>query len=256
MTYQADPTNPSLPADSAGSGYAALELRSIKQLLQTYKGEWEDADSILTAAIESEETARAAADTTLQENITAEATARADADTALQNEIDAEEIARANGDNALQAAINDLLENTIYHVGSYIHTDDNTFDPNVALSFGVWERLPAGHTLYSRDPLEGNQFSVSGSEVGSFTKILSIDEIPSHNHTLTDPGHEHSYTWNEPPSREDAGGGSTGSEWPLIQKSGITGNVQTGISIAPVGGGQAFSLVSKGNVTNIWKRTS
>jgi hypothetical protein len=257
MTYQAEPENANKPADSDGAGYAAEELRALKQLLQTYKTAWENTDAalanvdvLLADADTAEATARSNADS-------AEATARENADTALANSVSAEATTRETNDDALQTAINDLIRDTIYRVGNYYITDDDDFDPNASLSFGNWAKLPAGTSLVGRDPLPDNEFSVTGTEGGSPNKTMSVAEMPEHNHTITDPGHTHDYT--DRYSSQPTAIGRTNREaaddvWNDEEK--VTDSSTTGITLADTGSGNQFSLMNPYRVTNIWLRIS
>ena len=60
-----------------------------------------------------------------------------------------------------------------------------------------------------------------GDSVGAETVGLDETQIPSHNHSVTDPGHTH--TW--PSVGEDAGGG--GSSRRIVSGSGGTTDIQT-----------------------------
>lgn len=80
---------------------------------------------------------------------------------------------------------------------------------------------------------------------GAETKTLAVSEIPSHNHTINDPGHTHSQnTVNDdfnnsggnPPGFTADGAGSR--TWSNINSS------TTGISINYTGGGSAFNIMN------------
>jgi microcystin-dependent protein len=80
---------------------------------------------------------------------------------------------------------------------------------------------------------------------GIESKTLSISEMPSHNHTITDPGHTHSQTTvnddfnnsggNPPGFTADGAGSRT---WTNISSN------TTGITINSTGGGTAFSVMN------------
>ena len=80
---------------------------------------------------------------------------------------------------------------------------------------------------------------------GAETKTLAVSEMPSHNHTINDPGHTHSQTTvnddfnnsgGNPPSFSADGAGSR--TWSNINSS------TTGISINYTGGGSAFNIMN------------
>ncbi len=79
---------------------------------------------------------------------------------------------------------------------------------------------------------------VLGLNVGTETHALLTAEMPSHNHTLTDPGHTHTY---RRPNNSDgnAAGGSTSVR---ENTDGIaTGSSTTGITLATAGSGTAHN---------------
>ncbi len=83
--------------------------------------------------------------------------------------------------------------------------------------------------------------STLGSAGGTATHILTVGELPSHAHTLTDPGHFHTFgVTNAAPS----GGTSTIDSTNSASTNNInTDTKQTGITMANTGGGAAHSLL-------------
>jgi microcystin-dependent protein len=96
-------------------------------------------------------------------------------------------------------------------------------------------RIPVGTTAGLTLPANNNVTSKSiGSTGGEEQHQLTIDEMPSHNHDVTDPGHTHSYT---------APGGSDTYDVELANQScgtqgSTTSSSTTGISIQNRGGDQ------------------
>ena len=47
------------------------------------------------------------------------------------------------------------------------------------------------------DSSSNNETFIFGSTIGEYEHILTIPEMPTHNHTITDPGHTHAITNNQ-----------------------------------------------------------
>ena len=79
--------------------------------------------------------------------------------------------------NQIKNAINNL-----FPVGFIIEVDNEEFDPNVSWG-GTWER-DKGHIIVSVDE-DDPDFSTSGKTGGEKTHILTLNEMPSHQHTIS-----------------------------------------------------------------------
>ncbi len=80
-----------------------------------------------------------------------------------------------------------------------------------------------------------------GAKDGYETHTLTSGQMPSHNHSITDPGHSH--TWNNGLQQDDSGFGGSSDEYTRIGGSvtGVIANATTGILINNAGGGEAHN---------------
>jgi hypothetical protein len=86
------------------------------------------------------------------------------------------------------------------------------------------------------DPNETTAFT-PGQSTGEVRHRLTIPEMPSHNHGITDPGHSHSY-FNQPYNTNPAVSLTTTNVADDVNVNQTTGTSTTGITINNTGGDQ------------------
>lgn len=121
-----------------------------------------------------------------------------------------------------------------YPVGSYYETSDATFNPNIRWG-GTWELETEGQVHIGA----GENYEI-GDTGGEVTHILTINEMPSHTHTML------------------YAGGSAVNWGYNFASSGGTRSAQTEASggVGPTGDGQAHNNMQPYIVVNRWHRTA
>lgn len=124
----------------------------------------------------------------------------------------------------------------IYPVGSIFITV-STATPSDWFG-GTWERVGKGQYLLGVDPSdETGKFDMSDRTGGSFEHTLTIDEMPSHTHSILTP-------------KFYAGESGTGT---IYGSTDLT--TQLTRSTSSRGGGQPFNITPPFYTVYIWKRT-
>lgn len=173
---------------------------------------------------------------------------------------------------ATMEALQRDIYNTLYPIGHVMIKADAT-DYSKWLDF-TWERTAEGDAIvgYKANDSQAGQIgvefgsnSVTVSHSGSTgATTLTIDQIPSHNHGVNDPGHTHAkggytYTTDHGTSPSLCGSGTPGYNM-------VMDSAKTGISIQNKGGGKshthtmnhshAVNVVQKSMAFAVWKRVA
>ena len=138
--------------------------------------------------------------------------------------------------------------NIAFPIGSTYVTQKEV-NPSTILGIGSWERIK-GKVLVGLDENDTN-FNEIGKTGGESTHKLTVNEMPSHNHGVTDPGHNHTFQC-------ESGGNKTGpSSVSLGSGTASTNHSKTGITINNTGGGQAHNNLQPYQVVGyMWIRTA
>ena len=134
----------------------------------------------------------------------------------------------------------------IYPVGSVYTNATNSTNPGTLLGFGTWVAFGAGRVMVgfnASDPL----FDTAEETGGSKDAI-----VVSHTHSVTDPGHTHSYTAT---LDENASGRISLNDRYPVQTS-TTGSSVTGISINSAGSSGTNANLQPYITVYMWKRTA
>ena len=75
-----------------------------------------------------------------------------------------------------------LTLDKVYPIGS-VYISANGANPNAIIG-GTWEEFATGRTLIGYDPSD-NDFTETGMTGGEKTHVLTVDELPEHNHDVT-----------------------------------------------------------------------
>jgi hypothetical protein len=155
------------------------------------------------------------------------------------------------GDSSTKLATTAFVTSAIeaaYPVGSIYMNASSSTNPATLLGFGTWSALAAGQMLLGN----GGGYT-AGSTGGSATTTLSTSNLPSHTHTITDPGHNHSYSsiavFGEQQTLQPGNTGIGNVQSTGTSVTGITGTNATG-------SGTSFNTISPYLVVYMWVRTA
>ena len=128
----------------------------------------------------------------------------------------------------------------VTHVGQIIlSTTLNTADKVKNIYGGNWEAFGAGRVLVGAGSNGGRSFT-AGSTGGEYAHTLTVNEMPSHTHTITD--------WYFKRNEGDQLGNTHGDE--------LLGNTYTTSTTSSAGGGGAHNNMQPYVVVYMWRRVS
>ena len=158
-------------------------------------------------------------------------------------------------------ATSDLVLNSLN--ASTIYQGGNVLIPRgvIVMWSGDTTNIPAGWALCNNTnntpDLSGkfivgvgsngtNTYSVSNPSGGRDSVTLTVGQIPSHSHTVTDPGHTHQYnTFSQVSGNNADSGGDVSAKDNNSRTVSASQNSTTGITIQSTGEGQAIDIRPK-----------
>lgn len=148
---------------------------------------------------------------------------------------------------------------SVYPIGS-VYISANGANPNVIIG-GTWEEFATGRTLIGYDP-DDDDLTETGMTGGEKTHTLTIEEMPSHNHSASTGGagkHKHTVGYRK---RQDAYGKGTldAMHWitgtaSTIETSEVANHSHT-VTVESTGSGTAHNNMMPYITVRMWKRTA
>ena len=148
---------------------------------------------------------------------------------------------------------------SVYPIGS-VYISANGANPNAIIG-GTWEEFAIGRTLIGYDPAD-NDLTETGMTGGEKTHTLTIEEMPSHNHSASTGGagkHTHTVGYRK---RQDAYGKGTmdAMHWntgtaSTIATSEVANHSHT-VTVESAGSGMAHNNMMPYITVRMWKRTA
>lgn len=148
---------------------------------------------------------------------------------------------------------------SVYPIGS-VYISANGANPNAIIG-GTWEEFATGRTLIGYDPSD-DDLTETGMTGGEKTHVLTVDELPSHNHSASTGGagkHTHTVGYRK---RQDAYGKGTmdAMHWntgtaSTIATSEVADHSHT-VTVGSTGSGMAHNNMMPYITVRMWKRTA
>lgn len=147
----------------------------------------------------------------------------------------------------------------VYPIGS-VYISANDANPNVIIG-GTWEEFATGRTLIGYNP-DDDDLKTIGMTGGEKTHTLTIEEMPSHNHSASTGGagkHKHTVGYRK---RQDAYGKGTmdAMHWNMgtastIETSEVANHSHT-VTVENAGSGMSHNNMMPYITVRMWKRTA
>ena len=138
----------------------------------------------------------------------------------------------------------------IYPVGSIYTNASVSTNPATLLGFGTWTAFGAGRVMVGFD--SGNALFDTAEETGGSANAIVV----SHNHTLTDSGHNHNFNYVAYNWTVQGGTNTTIDGNRSGAGAGTTTTATTGISIASAGSSGTDANYQPYITVYMWKRTA
>ena len=147
----------------------------------------------------------------------------------------------------------------VYPIGS-VYISANGANPNAIIG-GTWEEFATGRTLIGCDPAD-NDLTETGMTGGEKTHTLTIEEMPSHNHSAsTGEAGKHTHTVGYRKRQEAYGKGTLDAmHWntgtaSTIATSEVANHSHT-VTVESTGSGTAHNNMMPYITVRMWKRTA
>jgi hypothetical protein len=126
-------------------------------------------------------------------------------------------------------------------------------NPATLLGYGTWAAIATGRMLIGVDSGDAD-FDAPEETGGSKTHTLTVGQLPSHTHAVTDPGHTHTL----PAFNHATGNASNKVEVTnsATANSASTGSATTGITVGNTGSGDPVNHMPPFFAVYMWKRTA
>jgi len=143
--------------------------------------------------------------------------------------------------------IADAIKSALYPVGSIYTNATSSTNPGTLLGFGTWTAFGAGRVMVGFD--SSNSLFDTAEETGGSANAILV----SHTHSVTDPGHSHTYNRD---TLDNLDGGPFSRRSGTGADSNTTSTATTGISISTEGSSGTNANYQPYITVYMWKRTA